>query len=383
MSIERSDRVLMDAAAKIRIFHHVNPVNENEQKGRFLKKPSPATEPDFVYPLLEFPPEALLESLGGMPVAGIEDPRLRRLYQHRRDELVETVRLLEVRGSEEFFRRSLDLFGRPPRDLVQDAEDILSLTREEGPKDLGAEPVKAMLEQHLGLLRERYPGFECEVVIAPHMSSNMYVHRNRIHIKEGARYSEAAAECDKHHEIEAHILTYLNGLRQPLGILRVGFRGSLAFQESLGVFTEIASGVMAPERAAALCSRVVAVDSLVRGLEFFEVFERLVEEFRFDEDCAYSVCQRVFRGGGFTKDWVYLAEVGGILRYWAAGGDLANLLTGKVTLEEADTVAELMDEGVLTPPWSLPLYLEKIRRPELPTSRISLSYLFTLDLSQD
>jgi uncharacterized protein (TIGR02421 family) len=383
MSLKESDRILQDAAKKIRIFHYVNPVNEKEQKERFLKQPSPGTEPEFVYPPLEFSPEELLDSLQGMPVDGIEDPRLRRLYADRRDELVETVHLLQARGTGEFFRRSLDLVGRPPRDMVQDAEDLLSLPRPAEPEDLGAKEVGEMLGSYLDLLRERYPGFECTIDILPHMSSNMYVDENRIHIKEGARYSKAAADCDKHHEIEAHVLTYLNGLRQPLGLLRAGFRGSMAFQESLGVFTEIASGVMAPERAASLCSRVVAVDSMVRGLEFFEVFERLTEEFGFDPDSAYAVCQRVFRGGGFTKDWVYLAEVEGILRYWAAGGDLPVLLLGKATLEEADTVRELLDDGVLLPPEYLPLYLEKIKRPGLPGSRISLSGLFSLDLSQD
>ena len=383
MSLQETDRVLADAAKKIRIFHHVNPVNEKEQKERFMQNPSPRTEPEFVYPALEFSPPELLDALQGAPISGIEDPRLRRLYAARRDELVKTAQMLQVRGAREFFKLSLDLFGRPPRDIVQDAEDILSLPREDEKRDLSAEEVKEMLERHVELYRERYPGFECAIDMVPHMSSTMYVDQNRIHIKEGARYSKVAAECDKHHEIEAHVLTWLNGQEQPLELLRVGLRGTMAFQESLGVFTEIASGAMAIERVASLCSRVVAVDSMVRGLEFFDVFERLVHEFGFDADFAYSICQRIFRAEGFTKDWVYLAEVGGILRYWATGGELANLLLGKVALDEMDTVKELLDEGVLVPPKYLPLYLEKIKPPELPSSRISLSYLFSLELSQD
>ena len=383
MSLRETDRVLADAVEKIRIFHHVNPVNEREQKARFLQKPSPRTEPEFEYPSLEFSPGELLDSLGGAPVSGIEDRRLRRLYANRRDELVKTVQMLQARGTRDFFKHSLDLVGRPPRDVVQDAEDILSLPREDEQRDLSAEEVKEMLERHVRLYRNRYPGFECTVDMVPHMSSTMYVDKNRIHIKEGARYSKVAAECDKHHEIEAHVLTWLNGQEQPLGLLRVGMRGTMAFQESLGVFTEIASGVMAPERVASLCSRVVAVDSLVRGMEFFDLFERLVEEFGFDREFAYSVCQRVFRAGGFTKDWVYLAEVGGILRYWATGGDPAHLLLGKVALDEMSTVKELLEEGVLAPPKYLPLYLDKIKPPELPPSRISLSWLFSLELAQD
>jgi len=383
MGLQETDRVLADAADRIRIFHHVNPTNEKEQRARFLQSPSPRTEPEFVYPPLEFSPRELLDSLRNAPVSAIEDPRLRRLYADRRDELCRTVEMLQARGTREFFKYSLELAGRPPRDIVQDAEDILSLPREEARRDLSAEEVKQMLERHVELYRKRYPDFECGIDMVPHMSSTMYVDQNRIHIKEGARYSKVAAECDMHHEIEAHVLTWLNGQRQPLGLLRVGMRGTMAFQESLGVFTELASGVMAPERVASLCSRVVAVDSLVRGLEFFDLFERLVEEFGFDAEFAYSVCQRVYRGGGFTKDWVYLAEVGGILRYWAAGGDLSRLLLGKAVLREAETIGELLDEGILVPPRYLPLYLDAIRPPELPPSRISLPWLFSLELSQN
>lgn len=383
MSLQETDGVLAGAAEKIRIFHYVNPTNEEEQKARFLQSPSPRTEPEFVYPSLGFSPQGIQDSLRNAPISAIEDPRLRRLYTDRRDELVGTVEMLRARGTREFFKHSLALAGRPPRDIVQDAEDILSLPREEARRDLSAEEVKRMLERHVELYRKRYPGFECVIDMVPHMSSTMYVDQNRIHIKEGASYSKVAAECDKHHEIEAHVLTWLNGQHQPLGLLRVGMRGTMAFQESLGVFTEIASGVMAPERVVSLCSRVVAVDSLVRGLEFFDLFERLVEEFGFDTEFAYSVCQRVFRGGGFTKDWVYLAEVGGILRYWATGGDLARLLLGKVALCEVETIGELLDEGVLVPPRFLPLYLEKIKPPELPPSRISLPWLFSLDLAQN
>ena len=383
MSLQETDRVLADAVHKIRIFHHVNPVNEQEQKERFMQKPSPRTEPEFAYPPLGFAPQELLDSLQGAPISKIEDQRLRRLYSNRRDELEKTVQLLQARGTGEFFRHSLDLFGRPPRDIVQDAEDILSLPREAERRDMSAEEVKGMLERHVELYRERYPDFECEINMVPHMSSTMYVDQNRIHIKEGARYSRVAAECDRHHEIEAHVLTWLNGQEQPLGLLQVGMRGTMAFQESLGVFTEIASGVLGIERVASLCSRVIAVDSMVRGMEFFDVFDRLVHEFGFDAEFAYSICQRIFRAGGFTKDWVYLADVGGILRHWAAGGELSHMLLGKVALDEMDTVRELLDEGLLVPPKYLPLYLEKIKPPEMPSARFSLSYLFSLELSQD
>jgi uncharacterized protein (TIGR02421 family) len=294
------------------------------------------------------------------PVEMMEDEVLRRLYADKQWELERLVRLLEARGDARFLELSLELFGRPPEPLVQDARGLLAETRWVDQRDLDAEDVRAMLEEHLESYRRRYRDFDCEVVLDSAMSAKMYVHENRIHLKRGAKFSREAARCDTVHEIDAHVLTFLNGRRQPLRLFEIGPRGTLAYQESLGVFTEIANGVVFPGRNAALAARAVAVAAMVDGAQFSEVFDELTSEHGIDEDEAYLICVRVFRGGGLTKDWLYVAELERIFRHWVSGGDMEHLLLGKVTMDTLDDVGDLVSRGVLRPAAYLPEYLDQI-----------------------
>jgi hypothetical protein len=89
------------------------------------------------------------------------------------------------------------------------------------------------------------------------------------------------------------------------------------------------------------------------------VFALLVEEHALEPQEACAVCQRVFRGGGFTKDWLYLSRLRGIFDYLSSGGDPGLLLLGKVTLEEVDVLGDLLKRGLLRPPAYLPAYLDQ------------------------
>lgn len=386
-TIERVDRALFDCSREIRLFFHVAPANEAEERVRFFTARWREWPPDFTYRPLEFDAEAMRRALDRAPVEAIEDEILNRLYADKRWELERLVRLLEERGTPRFPELSLELFGRPPETLVQDARSVLSDTHWVDQRDLDAEEVRAMLEEHLDGYSRRYRDFDCEVVLDGAMSAKMYVHENRIHLKRGAKFSREAALCDTVHEIDAHVLTFLNGRRQPLRLFEIGPRGTLAYQESLGVFTEIANGVVFPGRNIALAARVVAVDAMVDGGRFAEVFDELTSEHGIDEDEAFVICVRVFRGGGLTKDWLYLAELERIFRYWASGADMEHLLLGKVTMESLDDVRDLVERGVLRRAAYLPEYLDQIsdHRPavqeQLGLDRVPLAHLLSLNLA--
>lgn len=356
---KQADATLARVADRLQLFHHVNPVNAEEEKKIFLET---RRAPRFTYPSLSFDPRELLDVLAGAPMGAIEDSTLRGLFEDKRDELDTTVRLLAARGTPAFREHSEALYGVPPADLVCQAERILARSVAEPPQDLEAKQVCAMLEDHIRDHQRRDPGFVCRVEIAPNLSSNMYVHHDHVRVREGARFSVAAAACDMHHEIDAHVLTWLNGCEQPLALFRVGLAGTMAFQESLGVFTEMAAGVFWPGRARSLAARAAAVGWMAGGADFRQVFERL-EGAGLGEQDAFQVCQRVFRGGGFTKDWVYVARLKELVRAWAAGCDLHPMLLGKVTLDAHHAVCDLLDRGLLHPPRFLPLWMDHAGPP--------------------
>ncbi len=161
-----------------------------------------------------------------------------------------------------------------------------------------------------------------------------------------------------HHEVGTHLLTYCNGRAQPLRLFSIGLPGYDELQEGLAVLAEYLSGGLTPGRLRTLAARVVAVRRLVEGAAFEEAFQELTGVHGFSPRIAFNTTMRVYRGGGFTKDAVYLRGLVRLLEYLRAGGEIEPLFVGKVSLEYIPVVAELLWREVLDPPALLPRYLE-------------------------
>ena len=67
---------------------------------------------------------------------------------------------------------------------------------------------------------------------------------------------------------------------------------------------------------------------------------------------------RLYRGGGLTKDAVYLRGLLQILRYLREGGELEPLFIGKVASAHLPLIAELSMREIVKPPALRPRYLE-------------------------
>jgi hypothetical protein len=101
-----------------------------------------------------------------------------------------------------------------------------------------------------------------------------------------------------------------------------------------------------------------------RGASFLDVYEYYRSQ-GFAETDAYMNASRVFRGstptgGPFTKDLSYSKGFILIFNYIRLAvrkgmlGRLPLLFCGKTTLEDIRVLAQLMDEGLVTPPKYLP-----------------------------
>jgi hypothetical protein len=96
---------------------------------------------------------------------------------------------------------------------------------------------------------------------------------------------------------------------------------------------------------------------MLDGASFIDVFRELDRDFAFSGRVAFVVCMRVFRGGGLTKDMVYLRGLDRLLTYLAEGGDVDPLLVGKVGVDHIGMVKELQWRKVLKPVPLRPRYL--------------------------
>ncbi|NNC70233.1 MAG: DUF1704 domain-containing protein, partial [Flavobacteriaceae bacterium] len=94
----------------------------------------------------------------------------------------------------------------------------------------------------------------------------------------------------------------------------------------------------------------LAVDSLAKGYSFSKTFRLLHTVYDLNKEKAFYITMRAHRGGGFTKDYLYLSGLKKVYDYYHAGNDLSILLTGKVALEYVDQIEALIEKGYAVPP---------------------------------
>jgi hypothetical protein len=75
----------------------------------------------------------------------------------------------------------------------------------------------------------------------------------------------------------------------------------------------------------------------------------LINEFDLDKNFAFTLTTRVYRGGGFTKDYLYLKGFRDVLNL-AKEGSIDNLLVGKTGLLDFNIVSEIVERGMIEKP---------------------------------
>ena len=190
--------------------------------------------------------------------------------------------------------------------------------------------------------------FNYNLVFSPNISAAAMVRNNTqtFVLRKNHKFSKNQLEVLANHEIGVHMVTSFNALNQPLSIFSNGIPNNVETQEGLAVYAEYMSGCLTLTRLKELSYRVIAADSLAKGYDFSATFDLLFNQYKLNRDKAYSITQRVHRGGGFTKDRLYLSGLQKIYKYAQNGGDLDILLIGKMSLEYCDVVNKLLDLGL-------------------------------------
>lgn len=147
---------------------------------------------------------------------------------------------------------------------------------------------------------------------------------------------------------------------QPLNQLYSGLAGYEALQEGTAVLSEYLVGGLSRSRMRRLAARVLAAHRLLGGASFIQTFTELHEAHGFEKRKAFSIALRVYRGGGLTKDAVYLRGLCQVLEYLKGGGELELLFLGKIALEHIPIVRELRHRGILREPPLRPRYLDMV-----------------------
>jgi uncharacterized protein (TIGR02421 family) len=351
------DAALTEVSCRLRLLRYVNPINAEPERQKFVAAKGDYA-PRFRYRPLEFDPAELKRKLYQVRVEEIEDPELERLYAAKRRELDLKVDLLAERGTPDFLLTSLKLYGRPEGATLKEADTLLGIDAVPEPHELTARDVQARLEREVALYVERDPTFKCGIRVKRGLASRAITLERRVELRAESAFSVRLAEGLAAHEVGVHALTTHNGAAQPLEILRYGLPGSRRTQEGLAVFSEFRAGALTPSRLKTLGLRTRLVGLLAEGATFVDAVRAVQKSHALELDDAYELVFRVYRGGGLTKDGVYLSGFLDVVKYWLAGKDLRVLVAGKVSLENASIVRDLVLRGVLRAPRLLPRFLD-------------------------
>ncbi|NNE54994.1 MAG: DUF1704 domain-containing protein, partial [Flavobacteriales bacterium] len=321
-TILKIDRELYRLVKNLEVLNYVNPNNVEREKKKFFD--SRCTEnPEFTYGHVKIDPYNLKRELHRLEVEKINDISIQNLYQDVVDSYVDKVDLITSIGSQRFLYNNLRYFGEPDHRDIANAEFLLHLPEiHERPVRepiLGVEEAVAMFKKSF----EDY-GFDGKIEISQKtIAAAMVLNRQKkVLIKRGAKFRPKELSYLVHHEIGVHMVTTMNSGLQPLKVFNLGLPVNTATQEGLAVLSEYLSGNILLKRMKELGARVIAVNLMTNGADFKRVFRVLVNDYLYDVEDAYYITTRVFRGGGFTKDYLYLRGFRDVHKFWKAGHDL-------------------------------------------------------------
>jgi uncharacterized protein (TIGR02421 family) len=353
------DSALADISSSFDILLYVTPTN-GAAAYRAFKASKFERLPELYYRPRDVDLSAVKRRLHAIDPERVDDPTLAHLFREKKGELDLQLSLLLERETRRFLPLSVALYGHVADELVATAENLLlaipSGSAKKG-RGVRAELFVQRAHEELAGYRSAYPPFSTEVHVREELTSLM-VSNGQLLVGRHMTFAPDRIEPLLQHEVGTHIVTHQNGMAQPIKLLAVGLANYDELQEGLAVFAEFLAAGLTPARMRTLAGRVVAARMLVDGAEFVETFRALRDRFDFTDLGAWQITLRIYRGGGFVKDSVYLRGLQSVLDYLADGGHLETLLIGKIATEHAPIIEELQRRRVLNPPPLRPAYLD-------------------------
>lgn len=347
--LAKIDLQLFRLVRGIEILNYVNPTNIESSKREFIKSRY-KKDPVFRYKQLSIDPFEFKRSLYRISVEKIHDISLRVLYHEVIDSYSDKVDIISSIGTERFKYNSLRYFGEPSFQDVKNAEYLLHFPpdeKEAGQKLLDSQDVKKVFLD----VTKQY-GFDCKIEISRQITSKVLISNSQktIRIRQDAQFTESNIRALSEHEIGVHMLTTVNAREQKLKIFRIGLPNNTHTQEGVAILSEYLSGNLTIDRLKILALRVITTELLQRGFTFSQTYSYLMDHYHPDPDQAFYLCARIFRGGGFTKDYVYLSGFRDIYRSYTANTRLDNLLLGKTSIQYLNLLDEMVAREIAAPP---------------------------------
>ncbi len=341
----------------------VSPINTTDAYDQFMSEKC-GKAPTFRYRPLTVDPDQAKRALYDIDLHAAEDPVLEQLFDEKRREIDLQLLLLQRRNTADFKHASILQYGPVSAALLELAGAILAgiAPGSRPPRDttaLDCHAVEQAAKLAIGRYRRQAPDFDAAVCLREDIGMGLMVSGTRLLVSTATRLPRGRLDALLQHEIGVHLVTAVNGNRQPLGIFGSGLAGYEGLQEGLGVFAEFLVDGLTDARLRLLAARVLVVDAMLAGAGFVEAFALLRGQHAFPPRAAFNIVARVYRAGGLTKDAIYLRGLLQVFDYIARGGDLAPLWLGKIAEPHLPVVDELRQRDLLRPALVEPEFLSR------------------------
>jgi uncharacterized protein (TIGR02421 family) len=375
-AIKAVDQSLYRLARGLETLQYINPLNIKQEKKKFLASHG-KHRPEFRYRPLDIDPYIFREKLYRLPVDDIRDVGIQQMYRQVIDELSSKIDLLVNAGKPNFIYNSLTYYGEPSLADERNAKFLLHAPQFEQPP----EPyiTAAILVEKFKQQADTW-GMQCKIESSTRLVAAAMVLNSKktVYINKDVLLDDTQAQALIQHELGVHMATTLNAANQPLKVFSLGLPGNTMTQEGLAILNEFQSGNMSLQRLKNLALRVLAVREMLNYGDFNHTYTYLVDEHHASSDAAFRLAVRVHRGGGFTKDYLYLKGVSEILRLLSQY-DISSLYIGKTGFEYLSIINEMIARKLLKPPQFIPDYL-KNPKPESDILNYLMSSIHPIEL---
>lgn len=350
------DHALARLSGGVRFLLDITPVDADEVREAYLS--GEVTEPEFTYRDLETDPEVFEEELCSIDPAKVENTTLGALLRAKHREMELQLQMLCARGTKDFRDMSVELYGAVTPALHEKAGGLLLSIEPQplGDGRLSAEEFAELAEQEIEHYRELEPDIGLHVEVRDDVAG-VLCQGTTLLIGTQSTIATRRAFALIQHEVGTHLITQVNGARQPVTVLGTGLAGYDETQEGLAVLAEIAVGGLTPGRLRTLAARVVVVHDMLAGASFTDCHRRLIES-GMPSGAAFTTVMRVFRAGGLTKDAIYLRGVLDLLEHLDSGGALEPFYLGKFSLQDLPLIEDLATRGFIHEPHVLPRFYD-------------------------
>lgn len=357
------DSRLHNLVGGLDILSAVSPLNFNEQRDIFFKS-NYSVEPQFIYKENLLDSLNLKRSLFNLPIEKVEDDDLRRIYLDVVDSYVDKIDQFNSIGTPKFLYDSLRYYGEPSSKDIGNAKFILHLpkaTEEESTLDYDSTKITQLFKNF-----SAQEGYEYSLEVMPSMMANALVAGTKIQVNEKVLVNQMDANALAHHELGVHLVTTLNARSQPLKILSLGCPVNTRTQEGLAILSEYLSGNLSSERLRTLALRVIGIESMIKEKKFRQTFLLLKEQYQIEDNRAFTLTARIYRGGGFTKDYLYLQGFHQMLNLYEESPEFLNLLVGKTSHKYLPEISRLIEKGIFNKPQKLtPAFVNPVQNNEI------------------